>query len=94
MNEHDADYARAVALFRYGVIAELLRLPPGSPERAEALRAKAQEEYAIPGSRRTRVAAQTLRDWLRLYDQGGFAALHPKPRADRGRARRLPPPNC
>ena len=92
MNEHDADHARAVALFRYGVIAELLRLPPGSPERAEALRAKAQQDYAIPGSRRTRIAAQTLRDWLRLYDQGGFDGLHPKPRADRGRARRLPPP--
>ena len=92
MNEHDADHARAVALFRYGVIAELLRLPPGSPERAEALRAKARQDYAIPGSRRTRIAAQTLRDWLRLYDQGGFDGLHPKPRADRGRARRLPPP--
>lgn len=91
MKEPDADFARNVALFRYGAIAELLRLPPGSPERAAALRAKAQEDYAIPGSRRTRVAAQTLRDWLRLYDQGGFEALFPKPRADRGRARRLPP---
>ncbi len=92
MNAHDADHARAVALFRYGVIAELLRLPPGSPERAEALRANARQDYAIPGSRRTRIAAQTLRDWLRLYDQGGFDGLHPKPCADRGSARRLPPP--
>ena len=68
-----------------------LRLPPGSPERAEVLRAKARHDFAIPGSRGTRLAAQTLRDWLRLCDRGGFDALFPKPRADRGRARRLPP---
>ena len=91
MKEPDSQLARDVALFRYGVIAELLRLPPGSPERAAALRAQAQQTYAIPGSRRTRVAAQTIRDWLRLYAQGGFDALHPKPRTDRGRARSLPP---
>ena len=92
MKEHDPDFARDVALFRYGVIAELLRLPPGSPERAEALRAQAGEEYKIPGSSRTRIAVQTLRDWLQLYAQGGFEALHPKPRADRGRTRRLAAP--
>ena len=91
MKEPDSQLARDVALFRYGVIAELLRLPPGSPERAEALRAQAQQTYEIPGSRRTRVAAQTIRDWLRLYARGGFDALHPQPRTDRARARSLPP---
>jgi transposase InsO family protein len=39
---------------------------------------------------RTRVAAETLRDWLKAYRRGGFAALVPKPRADRGQARALP----
>ena len=88
MKEPDSKLARDVALFRHGVIAELLRLPP---ERAAALRAQAQATYEIPGSRRTRVAAQTIRDWLRLYARGGFDALHPKPRTDRGHARSLPP---
>ncbi len=37
------------------------------------------------------MAAETLRDWLRLYRKGGFDALLPKPRADRGEPRRLPP---
>ena len=42
------------------------------------------------GTLRTRVAAETLRDWLLHYRRGGFDALYPKPRADRGQPRRLP----
>ena len=32
-----------------------------------------------------------MRDWLSLYRTGGFEALYPKSRADRGPPRRLPP---
>ena len=45
----------------------------------------------IPGTRRTRVAVETMRDWLSLYRTGDFEALYPKTRADRGQPRRLPP---
>ena len=45
----------------------------------------------IPGTRRTRIAVETMRDWLSLYRNGGFEALYPKTRADRGQPRRLPP---
>ena len=44
----------------------------------------------IPGTTRTRVAAETLRDWIKRYRRGGFDALIPKPRADRGQSRALP----
>jgi hypothetical protein len=44
----------------------------------------------MPGSTRTRLAAETLRDWLKADRRGGFEALLPKARADRGQARRLP----
>jgi hypothetical protein len=37
------------------------------------------------------IAAETIRDWLKRYRRGGFEALLPKPRADRGQARHLPP---
>ena len=37
------------------------------------------------------MAPETLRDWLKRYRKGGFDALMPKPRADRGRSRGLPP---
>ena len=91
MSDTPTDLRHDVALFRYGVIAELLVLPPGSPERGQALREKAARNWSIPGSRRTRVAVETMRDWLAAYERNGFEGLVPKPRADFGRARRLPP---
>jgi putative transposase len=87
----DQDLRHAVALFRYGLIADLVHLPPGTKGLYRRLEQKAAREYVIPATSRTRVAAETLRDWLRLYRQGGFDALLPKPRADRGTPRRLPP---
>ena len=85
------DPRQSVALFRYGLIAEFVHLPPHSPGLYAKLQAKAQHAYVIPGSTRTRVAAETLRDWLKAYRRGGFDALLPKGRADRGRSRALPP---
>ena len=84
------DYRHQVALFRYGLIAELVNLPPGSPGLYQRLHELAAREYTIPGTHRTRVAAETLRDWLKRYRQGGFDALLPKVRADRGQPRGLP----
>ena len=91
MNHSDDELRQAVGLFRYGLIADLAHLPPGTPGIGERLREKANHAYTIPGTRRTRVAAETIRDWLALYRSGGFEALYPKARVDRGRPRRLPP---
>ena len=91
MNHCDEELHKAVALFRYGLIADVLRLPPGSRDIRRTLHEKAQRTYTIPGTRRTRVAVETMRDWLSLYRTGGFEALYPKTRADRGQPRRLPP---
>ncbi len=77
-----------VALFRHGLICELSRLRPGA-ETAERLRQLAAQPHLIPGSTRTRVSEQALRDWMRLYRQGGFKALKPKVRRDRGQFRRM-----
>ena len=91
MHHRDEELRQAVALFRYGLIADVLRLPPGSREIRRTLNDKAQRTYTIPGTRRTRVAVETMRDWLSLYRNGGFEALYPKTRTDRGRPRRMPP---
>jgi transposase InsO family protein len=56
------------------------------------LREKAERAYEIPGSRRTRVAPETIRDWLSAYRRGGFDALRPQVRRDQGRARAIPQP--
>ena len=91
MHHRDEELRQAVALFRYGLIADVLRLPPGSREIRRTLNEKSQRTYTIPGTRRTRVAVETMRDWLSLYRTGGFEALYPKTRTDRGRPRRMPP---
>jgi transposase InsO family protein len=91
LNPSDDELRQALALFRYGVIADLVHLPLGTRGMAAKLRHKAEQTYAIPGSTRTRVGVNTLRDWIRLYRDGGFEGLYPRPRADRGKPRRLPP---
>jgi transposase InsO family protein len=83
--------AQSVALFRYGLIADLAQLKPRTGLYAR-IREKAAAEHTIPGSTRTRVAAETIRDWLKRYRRGGFDALMPRRRADRGRARAIPEP--
>jgi putative transposase len=80
----DKGTADVVALFRYGVIADLLHLDPKDRQLSARLREKAEREYVIPQSTRRQIAAETIRDWLQAYRRGGFEALRPKPRADRG----------
>jgi transposase InsO family protein len=86
----DAHYRQALALFRYGLIAEFIQLPAGSRGLYARLREKARADYTIPGSTRIRVAPETLRHWLKDYRRGGFDALLPKGRADCGHSRALP----
>jgi transposase InsO family protein len=92
MNDEEKEKeAQEVGLFRYGLIAEFVHQPPGTPGLYARLQEKAEQEYTIPGSSRTRVAAETLRDWIKRYrHQGGFEALIPKPRSDQGQSRSLP----
>lgn len=79
-----------IALFRYGLIADLLHLPEGKNGLYKKLGEKAERDYQIPGTLRTRVAAETMRDWLGLYRKGGFDALLPRVRRDNGQARAIP----
>lgn len=79
-----------VAVFRYGLIADVLHLPRGSREIAERLREKAERTYSVPRSTRCLVAAETIRHWLKQYRRGGFDALKPRGRTDSGVPRRLP----
>jgi len=86
----DTEKRTAIALFRYGLIADLMQLPLHQRGLYKLLEAKAAREYDIPGSLRRHVAAETMRGWLRDYRRGGFDALVPKVRTDLGTARVLP----
>ena len=90
MKKDYVDLDQEVALFRFGMIADLVHLPPGTKGLYSKLMEKAGKEYVIPGSHRTTVAQETIRDWLKKYRQGGFDALLPKSRTDRGKSRKLP----
>lgn len=90
MSETRDAHRQEVALFRYGLIADLLHLPRGSREIGLRLQEKARRSYAIPRSQRCAVAAETLRHWLKLYRSGGFEALKPRGRRDAGESHALP----
>jgi len=79
-----------IALFRYGLIADLLHRPQGEKGLYALLREKAARSYEIPGTDRTTVAAETIRDWLTTYRRGNFEALRPKIRRDQGQPRSIP----
>jgi transposase InsO family protein len=83
--------AEKIALFRYGLIANLVLepLPRGElTRRAEEIAAR---HYEIPASQRTSVCVDTLLDWALRYRNGGFEALAPQPRQDRGQSRTITP---
>jgi transposase InsO family protein len=91
MTEGSNHNDRQIALFRYGLIADLLHLPSGNGSGLYAkLKEKSEKEYEIPGTLRRRVAIGTMREWLGLYRRGGFDALVPKPRSDAGQSRAIP----
>ena len=78
------DKAEKIALFRFGLIAPLVteELPRGElTRRAEEIAAR---QYDIPDSQRRAVSVDTLLEWAKRYRYGGFEALAPKPRQDRG----------
>ncbi len=86
------DRGEHTALFRAEVIGSLARREISRGELAAALRAIAAQRFRPPGAVATRTyAVPTLQRWYYALRRGGLAALVPKPRGDRGRARVLTP---
>jgi putative transposase len=79
-----------VALFRYTLALPLIQHDPKRDGSKKALRNNiAAMEYDIPHSRRRKVSVFTLRRWEKAFLKGGFEALKPKPRSDKGSCRAL-----
>jgi transposase InsO family protein len=80
---------QAVALWRLGVLGPLIsaRLEHGDRRRyfAEA----AARIHERPDGTRVELAARTIEAWYYAYRRGGFPALFPRARADRGRSRAI-----
>jgi len=78
------------AIFRYGVISELVGAIHLEYGDAEALiRQLASRRWDIPHSLRTSISASTIRRWVRLYEHSGqdYRALLPTQRSDHGKCR-------
>jgi putative transposase len=86
----DETLREQIALFRYGVISELVSRPLAPREKESLLAAIAAKEWALPGSRRSHIGRTTVRDWMELYRNHGFEGLKPGRRADAGRPRAIP----
>src|SRR5258706_1361957 len=89
--EHaEAERRETVALFRYGVIADMIHAERGQRGLYAKMREKAAQDCEIPGTLRRKLGAETIRGWLTDYRRGGFDALLPKVRRDAGCARAIP----
>ena len=71
MSDTPSDHRQAGALHRNGQIADLQQSPPGPPGQYARNQANAESDNVLPGSTRTRVAPETIRDWLGHYPRGG-----------------------
>ena len=88
----DETQREQIALFRYGVISELVSRPLAPREKEKLLAAIAAKTWVLPGSRRTQIGRTTVRDWIVLYQRHGFDGLKPGQRADVGKPRAIPEP--
>lgn len=85
----DSKHQEEVALFRFGVISDIVcsRLEQG--ELTQKIREKSERRWHIPYSKRTRLSESTISRWVRLYEKSGqdIKSLYPVHRSDRGRSR-------
>lgn len=88
----DETLREQIALFRYGVISELVSGPLAPGEKQRLLEVIARKAWDIPGSRRRQIGQSTAATWVKLYEAMGFDGLKPRPRSDKGASRALPEP--
>lgn len=77
----------AVAIFRYGLIAPALHM--SGRERNKYFREIEGRELEVPYYGVKRFKANTMRNWLLQYRNGGIDNLKPEPRNDKGIAKKI-----
>jgi len=91
MNSNSSpDRAEALALARFSLISKVQELLAQQvPLKIALERTASSSALAAPDGSSQPVAVRTLEDWWYAHQRGGFAALHPKRRSDRGVSRKL-----
>jgi putative transposase len=88
---------KEVALFRYGVISELVNARSLSRgEQEELIRERCDRKWIIPGSMRSRISRSCILSWIKAYKDSNrdIRSLFPKGRSDRGKSRALTEETC
>jgi transposase InsO family protein len=84
MTENDRE---KIALFRYGLISPILNGQVKNQK--EYLQKEAAKAHNVPYYGTKEYVPKTIYFWLRNYRRGGFEALKPKRRSDRGQSRKI-----
>ncbi len=86
----DENMREAIALHRYGVIAEALSQRLTKAERGTLVREIAGRTHTHPDGSQRRYSRGTIDRWIRSWRDGGLDALKPDTRADAGAVRAHP----
>lgn len=86
----DRDQQQAVALHRWGVIAEAANARLSPAERGAVVRTIAARTHAHPDGSERSYSRATIDRWVRAWRSGGLDALRPSERADAGTVRAHP----
>lgn len=76
-----------IALFKYAMIAPVIQ--ENIKVQVEYFRDVSKKEHDAPHIGKKRFKVATLKGWLKQYRRGGFEALMPKTRDDKGRPRKI-----
>lgn len=90
-NEPATSPSQALALERFSLIAKIQDLVRQGFPLSVALEQVSLCPVTLPDGDQRLYARRTIEDWWYDYQQGGFAALTPKVRADKGQSRTLSP---
>ena len=83
----DDDKKMEVALFRYGLIADLFNENMSREEKTAHRKKVVDSKHKIPYSTRTQIDERTLRKYCQMYREGGFEGLMPGFRADKDKVK-------
>lgn len=85
----DEDLKREIALFRFSLIAPILNRTFPNETVKDYLQEICSKQYDTPVGLKKEYAAETIKEWLRVYKLKGIDGLYPKGRSDKGQARKV-----
>jgi putative transposase len=85
----DDDARKDVALWRLGVLGPLISARLEHGDRQAYFQSAAERLHQQPDGRLVRLSPRTIESWYRTWRRGGFSALMPEVRSDRGQSRAI-----